>query len=85
MNDAAAVKAQDTLKVWGSRIVRRRAALGKITQAELAELIDPPIAQSTIAKIETAAMFPSDILKVRIADALRVEPDYLWNWDLRRP
>lgn len=76
--------ARSILARWGRRIAERRKQLGKMSQAELAELIDPPVTQGTIAKIEKAVMWPSDRLKVRIAAALRMTPDQLWNWDETR-
>lgn len=65
---------------WAERLRLRRALLdGGITQAEVAKRAD--VSQGTVAKLESASMWPSDVLKVRIAWALEMKPGDLWNWD----
>jgi DNA-binding XRE family transcriptional regulator len=64
-------------ETWGERVKRRRDELA-LTQAEACALCE--ISQGTLAKIEAGRMWPSDIVKVKVAWGLGCKPGTLWNW-----
>lgn len=78
MVDPAEQLAQAIREKWAERVRLRRDILG-LTQGEVASRAE--VTQSTVAKIESASMWPSDVVKVRIAWALEMKPGDLWNWN----
>lgn len=67
-------------KVWGLRVRERRQDL-RLTQRQLAGLVEPPTTQGTIHKIETGEITPRDSLKRGLARALSCPPEVLFPWD----
>ena len=69
---------KDRLKLFGKRIAELRVRKN-ITQERLAELIS--YSPNHISKLESARTNPSFDLIIKIADALRVSPQELFNYD----
>lgn len=72
----------EVLRIWGSNIKGRRNLLApdgslratadapRMSQADLGHLLDPPVAQSTIARWERGLMEPRRHYKAQIANVL---------------
>jgi len=59
----------ETLRGWGENIKIRREFL-KLTQKDLADLFEPPLTQSTVARWERGLMEPRRDHKRRLAEVL---------------
>lgn len=65
------------LQEWGEQIASRRAAFG-LTQEALAELMEPPVHQSTVARWECGTAEPRRHHKQRLAEVLNTDARYLF-------
>lgn len=74
----------ESLRAWGQNIKLLREALNgdgeprrgddsAMTQAELGDLLDPPVSQSTVARWEAGQMEPRRRYKSQLARALRTD------------
>lgn len=65
------------LKEWGEQIASRRLML-KMSQEELAALMEPPVAQSTVARWECGLTEPRRGHRQRLAEVLMTEAHILF-------
>lgn len=62
----------ETLRLWGTNIRNSRRGLG-FNQTQLAEMLDPPVTQGTIARWERGQMEPRRHHKAQLASILQCD------------
>lgn len=67
----------ETLRQWGENIRLHREVIG-LTQAQLAEQLDPPVSQATVARWEAGLMEPRRRYKAQLAPLLHTDTRILF-------